>query len=63
LAWVKYAGWAAEPAETLIRYSVRKARDYKLLTPIIEDGYDASAVELDPAKRWEIARGVHLGPP
>jgi peptide/nickel transport system substrate-binding protein len=58
LAWTKYAGWAAEPAETLIRYSVRKARDYKLNSPIIEDGYDKSAVELDPAKRWQIARDV-----
>jgi len=58
IAWVKYAGWAAEPAETLIRYSVRKGRDYKLLVRAIEDGYDQSAVELDPAKRWQIARDV-----
>lgn len=58
LAWVKYAGWAAEPAETLVRYSVNKARDYKLLIPAIEDGYKATSTELDPAKRWQIARDV-----
>lgn len=56
LAWVKLAGYSAEPALELGRYLERRGRDQKFLHPALEQGYEDIVTEPDRATRFEKTR-------
>lgn len=56
LAWVKLAGYSAEPALELGRYLERRGFDHKFLHPALESGYEEIVGEQDRERRFEITR-------
>lgn len=56
LAWVKLAGYSAEPALELGRYLERRGRDHKFLHPALEEGYEAIVAEPDRDVRFAETR-------
>jgi peptide/nickel transport system substrate-binding protein len=58
LAWVKMAGFSAEPALELGRYLESRGDDFKFLYPAMEQGYTDMVNEPDRTKRFAYARQV-----
>jgi peptide/nickel transport system substrate-binding protein len=58
LAWVKLAGFSAEPALELGRYLERRGRDQKFLHPALEAGYEKIVAEPDREKRFAATRDM-----
>lgn len=56
MAWVKLAGYSAEPALELGRYLERRGRDHKFLHPSLEAGYEEIVAEPDRAERFAKTR-------